>query len=225
MTMKIKICGITNEKDMKRIEKLNVDRIGFINIERSKRNISLDTISYLEKQLLNKRLSTLVLEPKNAYDALQKANRTEIFNLQLHSLSCFDIRYMIWLNQYHNGERLNITKAIGLKDKIDTNKKKEIEKYCLYSDNILFDYIKDGKTGGTNTHIPIQTAVKASKIVKNKDNRTEVTLAGGLNLEYLEEIQDQLHYFDRIDLNSGVEDEPGKKNISKIKKIIKLLNE
>lgn len=225
MTMKIKICGITNEKDMKKIEKLNVDRIGFINIERSKRNISLDTISYLEKQLLNKRLSTLVLEPENAYDALQKANRTEIFNLQLHSLSCFDIRYMIWLNQYHNGERLNITKAIGLKDKIDANKKKEIEKYCLYSDNILFDYIKDGKTGGTNTHIPIQTAIKASQIVKNKDNRTEVTLAGGLNLEYLEEIQDQLHYFDRIDLNSGVEDEPGKKNISKIKKIIKLLNE
>lgn len=225
MTMKIKICGITNEKDMKKIEKLNVDRIGFINIERSKRNISLDTISYLEKQLLNKRLSTLVLEPENAYDALQKANRTEIFNLQLHSLSCFDIRYMIWLNQYHNGERLNITKAIGLKDKIDENKKKEIEKYCLYSDNILFDYIKDGKTGGTNTHIPIQTAIKASQIVKNKDNRTEVTLAGGLNLEYLEEIQNQLHYFDRIDLNSGVEDEPGKKNINKIKKIIKLLNE
>lgn len=225
MTMKIKICGITNEKDMKKIEKLNVDRIGFINIERSKRNISLDTISYLEKQLLNKRLSTLVLEPENAYDALQKANRTEIFNLQLHSLSCFDIRYMIWLNQYHNGERLNITKAIGLNDKIDANKKKEIEKYCLYSDNILFDYIKDGKTGGTNTHIPIQTAVKASQIVKNKDNRTEVTLAGGLNLEYIEEIQDQLHYFDRIDLNSGVEDEPGKKNINKIKKIIKLLNE
>ena len=42
----------------------------------------------------------------------------------------------------------------------------------------------------------------------------------GLNLEYLEEIKDKLHYFDRIDLNSGVEEKPEKKNIKKIKEII-----
>ncbi|OED30517.1 phosphoribosylanthranilate isomerase [Methanosphaera sp. WGK6] len=225
MTIKIKVCGITNENDLKAIEKLDIDRIGFINIGRSKRNVSLDTINYLEKQLLNKRLSTLVLEPKNAYEALLKTNRTKIFNIQLHSLNCFDIRYMTWLNQYHNGERLNITKAIGLQDKVDNNKEKEIKNYCLYSDNILFDYVKDNLTGGTNTHIPIDTAVKASKIVKKYDNRTEVTLAGGLNLDYLTEIQDKLHYFDRIDLNSGVEDTPGKKNIKKIKEIVKFLRE
>ena len=39
MTIKVKVCGITNEKEMKKIEKLNVDHIGFINIERSKRNM------------------------------------------------------------------------------------------------------------------------------------------------------------------------------------------
>ncbi|MDD6285411.1 phosphoribosylanthranilate isomerase [Candidatus Methanosphaera massiliense] len=225
MTLKIKVCGITNEKEMKEIEKLNVDRIGFINIERSKRNVSLEEIEILEKKLLNKRLSTIVLEPNNAYEALLKANRTKIFNLQLHSLTCFDIRYMTWLNQYHNGERLNITKVIGLRDKINRKDEKEIKNHCLYSDNILFDYVKDGKTGGTNTHIPIDTAIEASRLVKKYDNRTEVTLAGGLNLEYLEEIYDKLHYFDRIDLNSGVEDKPGRKNIKEIKKIIKLVNE
>lgn len=225
MTVKIKVCGITNEKDMKKIEKLNVDHIGFINIERSSRNISLDEIINLKKKLLNKRTATLVLEPNNGYEALLKANRTEIFNMQLHSLSCFDIRYMLWLNQYHNGERLNITKAIGLKDKIDMEKKKEIRNYCLYSDNILFDYVKDGLTGGTNTQIPIETAIEACKLVKHYDMRTEVTLAGGLNLEYLEEIKDKLHYFDRIDLNSGVEEKPGKKNIKKVKEIVKLIQE
>ena len=173
----------------------------------------------------DKNLATLVLEPNNAYEALLKANRSEIFNIQLHSLTCFDIRYLIWLNQYHNGQRLNITKAIGLKDKIDTEKKKEIRNHCLYSDNIIFDYVKDGLTGGTNTYIPIETAIKASRLVKQYDPRTEVTLAGGLNLNYLEEIKNKLHYFDRIDLNSGVEEKPGKKNIKKIKEIIKLIEE
>lgn len=225
MTIKIKVCGLTRQEDIRKIEKLGVDRMGFINIERSKRNVPLEKIQDFEKNMINKRLTTLVLEPSNAYEALLKANRTEIFNIQLHSLTCFDIRYMIWLNRYHNGVRLNVTRAVGLKDKINQEKEKEIKNYCLFADNILFDYVKDGLTGGTNTHIPIDTAIKASRLVKKYDSRTEVTLAGGLNLEYLEQIQDKLQYFDRIDLNSGVEDKPGKKNIGQIKKIIKLINE
>ena len=55
MTIKVKVCGITNEKEMKKIEKLNVDHIGFINIERSKRNVSLKKIVALENKLINKR--------------------------------------------------------------------------------------------------------------------------------------------------------------------------
>lgn len=49
MTPKIKVCGITNRDDLKKIEKLNVNHVGFINIERSSRNISLDEITYLKK--------------------------------------------------------------------------------------------------------------------------------------------------------------------------------
>lgn len=225
MTIKIKVCGITNMEEMKAIEKLNVDRIGFINIERSKRNVSLDVIKNFEEKLLNKRVSTLVIEPNNAYETILKTNATGIFNLQLHSLNDFDIRYIKWFNQYHNCEKINISKVIGLTDRINTEKINEIEKYCLYSDNILFDYVKDGKTGGTNTQIPIETAVKAAQIVKSKCPKTEVTLAGGLNLDYLENIKEKLCYFDRIDLNSGVEEEPGRKNLKKIKEIIKLVNE
>lgn len=225
MTIKVKICGITNEKEMKKIEKLDVDRIGFINIERSKRNISLDKVEYLVNKLSDKHLGTLVLEPDDAYTTLMKVNKTQIFNIQLHSLKISDIRYIQWLNQYHNYNHINVSKAIGLQDKINSAKIKEIEEYCLYSDNILLDYIKDGLTGGTNTQIPIETAIEASRVIKKKCRKTEVTLAGGLNLEYLEDIQDKLHYFDRIDLNSGVEDKPGRKNISQIKKILKLINE
>ena len=225
MTIKVKVCGITNENEMKKIEELKVDKIGFINIERSKRNVSIDEVEYLSNKLTDKRIGTLVLEPNDAYTTLMKVDKTQLFNIQLHSLNISEIRYIQWLNQYHNFNHINITKVIGLQDKINNEKIKEIEKYCLYSDNILLDYIKDGLTGGTNKQIPIDTAIKASRIVKTKCRKTEVTLAGGLNFEYLESIQDKLHYFDRIDLNSGVEDKPGRKNISQIKKILKLIDE
>lgn len=225
MTIKVKVCGITDEYEMKKIEKLNVDRIGFINIERSKRNVSLDKIEYLENKLINKRVGTLVLEPKNAYKTIEKINRTQIFNVQLHSLNYSEIRYLKWLNQYYNYNHLNVTKVIGLQNTIDEKKINEIKQHCLYADNILLDYIKDGLTGGTNKQILIETAVKVSKIIKSFNNKTQVTLAGGLNLDYIESIQENLSHFDMIDLNSGVENEPGRKNISQIKKILKTIEE
>lgn len=225
MTIKVKVCGITNENEMRKIEKLDVDRIGFINIERSKRNISINEINYLGKKLNNKRLGTLVLEPENAYKTIETINRTQIFNVQLHSLNNYDLRYIQWLNQYHNCNHLNITKVIGLQNTIDENKINEIREYCKISENILLDYVNDGLTGGTSKQIPIETAVKASKIIKSINGNINVILAGGLNLEYLEQIQDKLNYFDMIDLNSGVEDSPGRKNILKIKKILKMTKE
>ena len=224
MTIKIKVCGMTNIKETDKIAKLNIDHIGFINIRRSKRYITIDEINNLQKHINDKRLSTLVLEPEDAYEVITRIDNTQISNIQLHSLNNFDIRYIKWLNQYNMGY-VNTTKVIGLQNTLNANKMMELKKYALYSDNILLDYIKEGLTGGTNTQIPIETAIKASQIIKKANRNTEVTLAGGLNLEYLESIQDKLQYFNRIDLNSGVENTPGRKNIQKIKKIVKLVNE
>lgn len=224
MDMKIKICGITNENDIKKIEKLNYDKIGFINIDRSKRNITLNEVTKLNRNIRNIRSSTLVLEPANPYEVILKSNRMKIFNIQLHSLSAYDVKYIHWINQYHNFERINITKVVGLTDIINPEKKRELEVMAQVSDNILLDYKKDGLTGGTNKQIPIETAIEASKIIKNINKHTEVSLAGGLNYDYLESIYNQLNYFDRIDLNSGVEDKPGQKNIRSIKKIMNLFN-
>lgn len=225
MTIKVKVCGITDEKEMKKIEKMNVDRIGFINIERSKRNISINRINYLGKKLKNKHTGTLVLEPDNAYTTIETINRTQIFNIQLHSLNHYDLRYLQWLNQYHNCNHLNITKVIGLSKSIDKKVIDEIKMYGLNCENILLDYVDDGLTGGTNKQIPIETAVRASKIIKSVNRNINVILAGGLNLEYLETVQENLCYFDMIDLNSGVEISPGRKNVTQIKKILKMTKE
>lgn len=222
MTLKIKICGITNENDLKNIEKLKVNHIGFINIERSKRYVSLNQIKNLQNRLINKHLSTLVLETDNSYEVIKKMDRTQIFNIQLHSLNQYDIKYIKWSKQFNDFDYVNITKVIGLKEKINEEKIKELKNYSNYADSILLDYLKEGLTGGTNRQIPIETAIKASEIIK-KENDIDVILAGGLNYKYLESISDKLHFFNQIDLNSGVEDKPGEKNLEEIKKIQKLV--
>lgn len=223
--MKVKVCGITKSKQIRKLEKMGVEYLGFINIQRSKRFVTLDDVSLLGRQLSYRRAGTLVLEPDNPYEVILKSNRSRIFNIQLHCLTHFHIKYLHWINRYHNFERMHITKAIGLTDYNLKDKQRELEDHALYCDNILLDYMKDGLTGGTNTHIPIDEAIKARNIIKNIDNNTEVTLAGGLNYEYLESIIDKLHYFDRIDLNSGVEDSPGIKNMREVKRIMNLIEE
>jgi phosphoribosylanthranilate isomerase len=49
-------------------------------------------------------------------------------------------------------------------------------------------------------------------------------LAGGLNYEYLDGIYNKLKYFDRLDLNSGVESKIGKKDINLIRDILGLFD-
>ena len=126
LTIEIKVCGITNEKDRKKIEKLDIDYMGFINIKRSKRNVSLNDIENFQKQSYDKNQNVIVLEPKNAYEAMVKLNKTNIFNLQLHSLNPFDIKYINWSSQYQFKE-VNITQVIGLTDKITSEKINEIK--------------------------------------------------------------------------------------------------
>lgn len=219
MSTKIKICGMTDKNIVNELSKLNIDYLGFINIKRSKRFVSLDKINDLTKNLENKNFLTLVINDENPEEINNKINKTKIKNVQFHSnITIKNIKKLKELNN-----TINITMVIGIKNKIDSEVKNNLEKYSQYVDNILFDYIKDGLTGGTNTHIPIETAVEASKIIKNKNPKVNAILAGGLNYEYLKEIFEYLDNFDMVDVNSGVEDSPGIKNLGKIKRIVELI--
>jgi len=75
--MKVKVCGITKAEQIRKLEKLEIEYLGFINIKRSKRFVEMDKITSFENQLSSKRMGTLVLEPSNPYDVILKSNRLE----------------------------------------------------------------------------------------------------------------------------------------------------
>ncbi|MDO5851159.1 MAG: phosphoribosylanthranilate isomerase [Methanobacteriaceae archaeon] len=224
MQLKIKTCGITKENDIKKLDDLKINNIGFINIKRSKRYIT-------EKQIkkYNNKTSTdsiLVLEPNSPGEVLELMAKTRIYHIQLHSLTCYEIKYIKWMNKYNHdykSNKLHITRAIGIQDEITKEKEKEIIEFSKVCDRLLFDSQTDGLTGGTGKTIKIDNVIKAQEIARKTKKSIEIFLAGGLNLEYLTKIKEDLHYFDGIDLNSKVEKQPGIKDINQINNIKQLI--
>lgn len=224
--LKIKICGITNKDDLKFIEDFNADFIGFINVKRSPRYVSVDKINELLTSLKDQKKAVLVMEEKNPDEILIKLKKTSIKNVQIHSMTSDEIKI---LKEKMDSEldkmgKINLIGVIGLPGEISNDKKREIERFALQCDAILFDYQIRGKSGGTGKQIPLDMALNAENIAKTKNKKLTTFLAGGMDVSRLKTQGKTIKkYFDVVDLNSSLEDSPGIKNKSKIKETINQL--
>lgn len=213
--LKVKICGIKRIEDLKACENLGTDFIGFINVERSKRYLDITEIAKLVFNMDNKDKSVLVIEPKDVKEAEEKIKQSGIKTIQLHSLSPDEIRHIKCRHP------VKIIRALGVSNTINPQKIREIEEFAEVCDYILFDYEIQGKTGGTGKQIPLLVAVRAAKIAINSKTKIKLFLAGCMDARRMgDEGEIIVKAFDYIDVNSGVEDEPGIKNPHKIKGIM-----
>jgi phosphoribosylanthranilate isomerase len=233
--MKIKICGIRRKKDLLTCENTRADLIGFINIERSKRLIKTGKIKDLISSMKDQNKAVLVIEPENMADAQERIEKTGLMKVQLHSLLTEDI---IKLKKHYQTKNepnkcidpvktyksdLTVIRALGLPEKINSQKIREIQDFARVCDGLLFDSEIEGKTGGTGRQIPLETATEAAKIAKNCNHDLKLFLAGGMNKKRIEnELKTLDNFFDFVDVNSGVEDEPGVKNTAKINDLMKI---
>ena len=235
--MKIKICGITRFEDVSKCEASGANLIGYINIKRSKRFIKTMRIKELVSKMRNRDNAVIVLEPENPGEAVMKMKKTGIRNVQLHSLTSNEIKYLRWIESFHRNaleSNINIIRAVGLSEEslnsvkgsefvLSKNKKEEIESFAKTCDAILFDYQINGKTGGTGGQIPIKIVLDAVEIAKSSNHSVEIFLAGGLNSEKILKKKDILKkVIDYVDVNSGVESAPGIKNPDQVDNLMKI---
>jgi len=230
-TMNIKICGICRKEDILSCEKVDADLIGFINIKRSKRLVEIPEINYLTSSMKDKNKAVLVIEPENMADAIKRIEKTGLKNIQLHSLSADEINKLKKhyqparedKNSTSNQGNLKVIRALGLSTEIGNQKVREIQDFARVCDCLLFDYEIRGKTGGTGKQIPLKIAVEAARIAKHTNPDLKIFLAGGMDKKRMEENFEILEeFFDYVDVNSKVEDEPGIKNTAKINELIKI---
>ena len=234
--MKVKICGITRSQDVSKCEGSGANLVGFINIKRSKRYVKLEEIIELVSELKTKERAVLVLEPENPEEVVMKMKKTGIRNVQLHSLTSSQIKYLKWIENFHRTPvepNMKIIRAVGISEdsvksqgnKIEFSQEKvmEIEEFAKTCDALLFDYQVKGRSGGTGKQIPINIALESVRIAKDANHNLEIFLAGGIDSERIRNKRTILErVIDYVDVNSGVEDSPGIKNPERVEELMNI---
>jgi phosphoribosylanthranilate isomerase len=201
--VKIKICGITNKNDYDALVSLGVDYTGFIFYDKSPRYIA--PLSAFEiicgNKSGNKKVGVFVNESPDRIREIYKTVKLDL--IQLHGDESPD---------YCNNLNLPYWKALRLRDE------RSISMITEYGcDTILIDSYNEKKYGGTGSSIELKLIEKAA--AKNK----KIIVAGGVSAENIAQIL-KIDPFG-IDINSSIEISPGKKDIQKMRLILKTIKE
>ena len=198
--MKIKICGITNIEDAKRAVELGADMIGFVFFKGSKRYIDPASAKEIIKEIPPEITKVGVFVNENL-DNLRKIKEIAGFDIfQLHGSETPEFCLKI------DDEYI---KAFRIKNG------KEFSRLDLYNTNFfLFDTYVEKEYGGTGRTFDWKIIADA------KLNEKFVILSGGLNPKNVANAV-KIAKPNAVDVSSGVERIPGKKDYNKLRKFIK----
>ncbi|MEI9921820.1 MAG: phosphoribosylanthranilate isomerase [Bacteroidota bacterium] len=191
--IKLKICGMRDAANIRAVAELKPDYMGFIFYEKSPRFVGTD----------------FKIPVKNAVgvfvnESTERILEKDVSIVQLHGdetpAQCQELK----------DKGLTVIKAFSIDDDFDFAKTKDYK-----VDYFLFD--TKGQYYGGNAK-----AFNWNKL-REYDQKIPFFLSGGLNAENLKDLGTLkgMNLY-AIDLNSGVEDSPGVKNIGKIKEVISL---
>ncbi|MCA1904266.1 MAG: phosphoribosylanthranilate isomerase [Cyanobacteria bacterium KgW148] len=199
----IKICGITSREQAETIASLGVNYLGFIVVPRTPRYVQPDRLPELTQNLTQAKKVVVFRNPRLEEIKDIIAN-TCLDGIQLHGKET--IGFCQQLKEIY--PRHLLIKAIGVQQKQDLEL---AQTYSKVVDVILLD----GAGGGTGTPIDWQ-------MLGEFQPSCRWWLAGGINPHNAKEALMQTKA-DGLDLSSGVEDSPGKKNIAKIKSLLSVI--
>jgi len=204
---KLKVCGM--HKNTSEVAALRPDYLGFIFWKPSKR--------YFEGELASiphgvKKVGVFVDE--KIVVIAEKVKKYKLLFVQLHGKEspafCDQLKEQI--------PQIKIIKVFSIQDGFDFGQLRQFEDVCDY---YLFD--TKGKLPGGNGY------TFNWKVLKKYPSTKPYFLSGGIGLEETEAIkefmkQPEAKYCHVIDVNSKFEDEPGLKNIEKLKNFKEMLS-
>ena len=215
---KVKICGITNEKDAQFAASIGADAIGFV-IEtptNSPRNISRELAGTIRENLPLFTSTVGVIMPRTIEKALALQIESGVQFLQIHgNFTSIEIRVL------KSRKNIQVIKSIGIGKGADfSTLQSEIETLIENGvDAILLDTNGKHGTGGTGkTH-----NWSLSADIRNSFD-IPIILAGGLNPENVSRALDIVNPF-AIDVSSGIEVKPGIKDHKKMRNFIQKVRE
>ncbi len=200
MSVRVKICGLTNIEDALAAVDAGADALGFMLYESSPRNVSIKVAADIIRQL-----PPFVTKVGVFVDAAEESVRRAIGECGLDTL------------QFHGDETpeycrrflpLKIYKAFRMEN---LESLRALPAYR--TDAWLLDSFVAGKPGGTGAQFNWELAVESKKLGR------PIILAGGLTPENVADAVRKVLPF-AADVSSGVESAPGRKDHTKLRRFI-----
>ncbi len=198
MAVKIKICGITNLEDALHAAGLGADMLGFVFWERSPRSIMPEAAASIIEKLPPDIMTVGVFVDEPAARVNEIVETAGLTIAQLHGVESAE---------YCESMNGRYIKALRVKDAASL--------CCLsgyHAEAILLDTFVKGQPGGTGASFDWS-------LLTDMEYDGDIILAGGLTSDNIEEALG--HYLPYgVDISSGVEAAPGKKDPEKVRKFI-----
>ena len=200
MTVRIKICGITNKEDALAAAHLGADALGFV-FAASPRKVSAESAREIIKALppFVKTVGVFVDEDPERVSSIAALCGLDI--LQLHGSESVD---------YCKSFDRRVIKAVRMQSRDEL---KNLSKYVGVVDGLLLDTYVPNKLGGTGITFDWKLAVEARRYGR-------IILAGGLNPENVAAAIKMVKPY-AVDASSGLERSPGVKDHEKVAQFIR----
>lgn len=199
MEVRVKICGITNREDAEKAVEYGADALGFVFYNRSPRFITPQEAIMLTTSIPIFVSKVGVFANQPAEEVRQIANQVGLEVIQLHGDENRE-----YCTQFYQP----VIKAFQMKS-VETLKSMHDYEVSAY----LLDAFSTGSLGGTGKRFNWDWAVRA------KIYNRPIILSGGLTVENAVEAMRTVRPY-AVDVSSGVEDIPGKKDHIKMRDFI-----
>ena len=229
--MKVKVCGLREPENIRAVEALGVDMVGFIFWKDSTRYVSMisanagiipDYAWDLTPRSSDFRLQTSDFIPRTSrvgvfVDDMPQNIVTRVYNYKLDWVQLHGSESPVMIDNLKRTLIPDIKPDIKIIKAISVNTKEDVEKWRQYQghvDMLLFD-TKCKTVGGSGEHFDWS-------VLNSYDGDIPFLLSGGIGPDDAERVKAFHHpQFAGIDLNSRFETSPGVKDINLLKEFLK----
>jgi len=216
----VKICGITNLEDALVAVEAGADAVGFVFYEKSPRQISVEAARQIVKKLPAGVEKVGVFVDADSKTILEVVSRAGLTAVQLHGTQS---------SESVLGDPRSTVECVGAKKLIVMIDGDSLKDGGFFRGTgagakpfaVLLDSSSKGVTGGTGTSFDWD---KTSGRVQAIRLNVPIIVAGGLTPTNIGEAMRTLHPFG-VDVASGVEARPGKKDAEKVRAFVRAVRE
>jgi phosphoribosylanthranilate isomerase len=222
----VKICGMTNLEDALVAVDAGADAVGFVFYEKSPRCVSVDTVREIVRQLPDRVETVGVFAGESILHSVDTGHQAGLDALQVYIATYRESPKDGDLQGKAAGSiGLKTYLALPMEVFLGTGSRDltgfRLDRPAGVFDTLFLDSGSSAEPGGTGRKFNWHEAKNA---VDDLSTHQHVVIAGGLNPQNVREAIDILHPWG-VDVASGVEARPGKKDPEKVRALVRAVRE